>query len=593
MSGTVAVSALLARFRSGGRAGWIAGIFLFLATAALFLISRGKWSDALIDSGNIWILPDSIARGDVLYRDVVWWFGPFTPYAHGLLFRLLGSSYSTLVFAGILGSLATLAALILAVRRVATRCESFLWAALALPALVFMPYSGGAILGMGYRMWHAGTFGLLAVTLAARLPEERRPRHATAAGALAALAGLCRTEWGLATLFAVVLAVFVGRRDRREAWRDELRVLLAYLVVFAGTFVVFAAVAGAAAFLRDAPVLLVNLPPEVHSRGAFEGLRGWRSGIWILLYSGAAWFGLYFLVEIVALRRYDPSLARRRLPLLAGVLLVFGVAGLRGAAGSSGLIWSAAPLVCGVAGLVGLRRIGEPRAPAMIGFGALGVLLSHRRPFFIEDAPYVGPPLLFALVCAAGLYGIAIDARNDPDARESIRRGLAFTLVLLTAIAFAARLSQYSSDDRSAIAGTGGLLSARPDLAREIERLVSTIRADSRESDALVVFPEGEVLNFLSGRRNPIRHKLYLPGYVTSANEEQIVRELQSAAPAAVVVWNRPRGEYGGGIFGRDYARQIGRWIEDNYARKSLLATGGAGPVARPELDYFVRRAAR
>ena len=52
------------------------------ATAALFLVSRGLWSDPLIDSGREWIVPDALARGELLYRDVAYWFGPFTPYWH-------------------------------------------------------------------------------------------------------------------------------------------------------------------------------------------------------------------------------------------------------------------------------------------------------------------------------------------------------------------------------------------------------------------------------------------------------------------------------------------------------------------------------
>jgi len=70
---------------------------LVLASVGLFLVSRGKWSDAIIDSGREWIVPDALARGDLLYRDVVYWFGPFTPYFHAAFFRIFGSSFSTLV----------------------------------------------------------------------------------------------------------------------------------------------------------------------------------------------------------------------------------------------------------------------------------------------------------------------------------------------------------------------------------------------------------------------------------------------------------------------------------------------------------------
>ena len=103
--------------------------------------------------------------------------------------------------------------------------------------------------------------------------------------------------------------------------------------------------------------------------------------------------------------------------------------------------------------------------------------------------------------------------------RESWGAGLAAALVLLIGAAFVTRFAEYGTDDRVRIPGTGGFLSARAELARDIEGLAAAIRSSSRPADGLVVFPEGEVLNFLSARRNPIRHKLYLPGYVDDRNE--------------------------------------------------------------------------
>ena len=70
------------------------------ATAALFVVSRGRWSDALIDSGREWIVPDALARGELLYRDVVYWFGPFTPYFQAAFLRAFGSGFTALVAAG-------------------------------------------------------------------------------------------------------------------------------------------------------------------------------------------------------------------------------------------------------------------------------------------------------------------------------------------------------------------------------------------------------------------------------------------------------------------------------------------------------------
>jgi len=557
-------------------------------TIVLFLVSRGKWSDAIIDSGREWIVPDALARGELLYRDVVYWFGPFTPYFHAAFFRLFGSSFSTLVAAGIVASLGILAALFYALRAITGRLEAILWTSLAVPALVFMPNAGGSILGMRATAWHAAAFALAAVAILIRPAEQDRWWCAPLAGALAALAGLCRTEWGLATLVAAGLVVLHRGADRRKVWQKEVWLFAAFFVVFAGVFAFFGIRAGWDSFTRDAPVLLVNLPAETRSHVVLAGVSGWRDGIWTLLYSTAMWLGVFSLMEIVALQRVDVLRARRRLGRLAVLLVFFALAAWRGGGFSGGLTWSAAPFVCAAACVVGLRSDRQPVATALTGFGTLGLLLSHRRLFFIEDAPYVGPPLLFAFACAAGLCSITVARETDTSTREKLRVGVAVLLVLLIGVAFASRLLEYGRDDRVAIGGSAGFLSARAELASEIEVLGRAIRANSREEEGLVVFPEGETLNFLSGRRNPLRHKLYLPGYLNSGNEKEILGELQRAAPAAAVIWRRARGEYGAGFFGEDYGREIRRWIGDHYDRRSFRPNAPAGPS---QFEYYVRRA--
>ena len=110
------------------------------------------------------------------------------------------------------------------------------------------------------------------------------------------------------------------------------------------------------------------------------------------------------------------------------------------------------------------------------------------------------------------------------------------------------------------------MLSARPALARELDGLGKTLREQTQPPEGVAVFPEGELLNLLSGRANPIRHQLYIPGYLTKDNEESIINELEHAPPAAVVIVNRLTPEYGPAVFGEDYGVRLRRWLSDHYA---------------------------
>jgi hypothetical protein len=565
----------------------VAGAVLFAAaTAALFFVSRGKWSDAIIDSGREWIVPDALSRGQLLYRDVVYWFGPFTPYAHALAFRLFGSSFVTLVAAGAVASVAILAALFLVLRRVAGHRQAAAWTALAVPALVFMPHAGGLLLGMGYRIWHAAGFALAAV-LAASAGRRAGPKRPLLAGALAGLSGLCRTEWGLMAEAGCLLALALSRRRARGFPREAIASLGAFAAVLAAGLGFFVLRAGPAAVLRDGHVLLVGMPEEtIEFFRVFSGVRDWPKGLAQLAYSAAMWLGAALLVEIVTLSRSRPGIARRRALWLACVVGTLGAAALAGGAWGS-VLFSAAPAVSAAAFVVGARRAGRPRAAALAACGFLGLVLSYRRPFHIGDSAYVGPPLLFAFVCAAGLVMHATALHGESSSRRRLFRASLACAFVLIAFAFSGRLLQYASDERVRIAATGGMLSADPETAGALALLSGRIRDASPPHGGLVVIPEGEVLNFLSGRENPLRHKLYIPGYLTRDNEPSVLRELAEARPAVIVLWFRPTGEYGPGSFGNAYGKQIAEWIGNHYAEQVSRSplTGKATP------RLFVERA--
>jgi hypothetical protein len=556
------------------------------ATVALFIVSRGRWSDPLIDSGREWIVPDALTRGGLLYRDVVYWFGPFTPYFQAAFLKAFGSGMGSLVAAGAVSAALVFAVLFTLLRRVTGRREAALWTALAVPALVFMPDAGGALLGMGYRIWHAAGFTLASVLLASS-PSRRRGLAAAAGGLCAGLAGLCRIEWGLAALGASAFACVVRPRDRRAGVRDAAIAVVAGALVLAAGLGHFLFHAGWDAVVRDGHVLLTGLPPETrHFLVAFSGVLDWPRGLAEAAYSASMWLGLALAAGLLVTHGRE---RRRRLLVVLGVsIAVLVVSALLGGAGSA-VVFSAAPLVSLLALVAGLSRRRGSGAAALAACGLLGLVLSYRRPFHIGDSAYVGPPLLFAFVCAAGLLRLAAARPRGSVERRRLVVSLGVLVAVLVAAAFAARAHQYRSIEAVPIAGTDGMLSARAEMAREIEELAAAVRSGSRDGDGLVVFPEGEILNLLSGRRNPIRHMLYLPGYLTDGNEAAVLAELEAARPAAIVIWNRPTSEYDRAAFGEDYGRRIREWIRANYDESGFRAPG-APRRANPRFVLARRR---
>ena len=156
-----------------------------------------------------------------------------------------------------------------------------------------------------------------------------------------------------------------------------------------------------------------------------------------------------------------------------------------------------------IALVIGLRRMGRPRSAALAGFGALALVLSYRKLFSISDSVYVAPPLLFAVVSGIGLLRELVVSQRARATRLRLRRWMQLALVCLIFVSFADRIVLYPSEDRVILPGTEGMLSARSETVLTLSLLSEAIRRQTAPADGLVVIPEGEVLNYLSGRRNP------------------------------------------------------------------------------------------
>ena len=548
------------------RARGVAFAAVLAASAALFLVSLGKWSDPIVDTGSEWMYADALARGELLYRDVVYWFGPFTPYFQAVFLKLFGSSFVSLAIAGIAGSLGTLAALHWALRRVSGLRQAFLWTALAVPVLVFMPNAGGSILGMGYRSWHPATFSLLAVTAAASCDRRSWAGRAALVGTMCALAGLSRTEWGLMALAASILTFGLARGPASLRLRCAAAAAAAAVVEFFAVVGLFVTLAGRDAVLSDGSLLLSGVSPETRRfLVAFSHVEQWPRGLAELAYSAAVWSAAVLLGIAYALRRKNPRWVWAG---LAATALVAAIAALAGGV-QGAVLFSAAPFISLLGLLAAFLRRGRPGAAALGGLGLMGLLAAHRRPFHIGDTPYVAPQMLFAFACAAGLLHLFVAARWRAGEGRSLVRAGAVALSLLVAAAFAFRIRQYGEMETVWIPGTGRMLSAGAPVAAEIAATANAVRSAKPEASSLVVFPEGQVLNFLSGKPNPLRQKLYIPGYLRASNEPELLADLWRSPPGAIVIWPRSTEEYGPAAFGVDYGREVLAWIERNYERSA------------------------
>jgi hypothetical protein len=138
-------------------------------------------------------------------------------------------------------------------------------------------------------------------------------------------------------------------------------------------------------------------------------------------------------------------------------------------------------------------------------------------------------------------------------------------LVMTALPFFQYNLRVYSSKIVMTVTERGTLRTAnyRPNVV--FWQMVDFIKNNTPADGRLVVIPEGNGINYFSGRPSPIKYEQFIPNVLRSIGEARMVKELNDAAIDYIVLTQRYTPEYGYPCFGVDYGKAVMSWINDNY----------------------------
>ncbi|MCA9510032.1 MAG: hypothetical protein KC560_04965, partial [Myxococcales bacterium] len=128
--------------------------------AALVAWSAGRWTDPVIDFGFELYVPWRLTEGDVLYRDIAYRNGPFSPYANAAVFAALGVSVRSLVVANLAVLAAIVALLYALLARATSALGAFAGAAAVLCVCAFSQYGNVGNYDFATPYQHGQTHGL-------------------------------------------------------------------------------------------------------------------------------------------------------------------------------------------------------------------------------------------------------------------------------------------------------------------------------------------------------------------------------------------------------------------------------------------------
>lgn len=566
----------------------VAALLLVLLAAALLARTWMTWLDPFVDGSKELRIPQRVAQGERLYRDVACHYGPVPNWLHAAVYRLLGERLATPL--SLLVPLAALAfaALFALARRAAGTVAAAWGTAWGLVLALVAPNGGALVLPYSW----AGTHSLALSALGLLLSLSDRAPALAAAASCWALALASKQEYAVAAMGASLLAHAVGRPFPRLV---PLRAALAVAGGLLGGLALFAySLRGIPRELLapEGPLVLFALPPE------WRTLFRWVSGLdapgeSLAAVATSALLVLLTLALVEIGGRQEERLAprgRALFRLAVALALAAGAARLLHTPLGRELDKALPPLLAVVplaalaaAGLAALR--GKDAGPAararvaLLGFAGLGAFRCLLRvtygwvatPFTAFAAP--------ALAVAAAVAAFALLPR-----RKAL---LSILFAALVALQFGRLWLQTDPRRFSPVETAAGTFRLPAERAVVVRATLEFLAREARPGDGLAGFPEAGLFNFALGLPSPMRLEQLLPGSLDATGEERFARRLREAGPRFVLLPNQPTTLLGAVAFGRDYARPLQAALDERYRLVASFGAPPSEPVGSPR--FFVR----
>ncbi len=560
-----------------------------VAGAASALLSWDRWLRPFVDGSRELQVPARVAAGERLYRDVAYYYGPAAPWANGAALDLFGRRFGVLEAMGASAAVLLLVALYRLARRAGSPLSAGVAVTVAAAICVGAPNGGSFLFPYAFSALFALAAGF--VSLAALVEPPSRSRTALAAAALA-IALLAKAEVGLAAA-AVILVVGVRSAvagERRRAWTALLG---AVLVASAGYVFAFRGIP-IASLVSEGPLVLFSPPPEWRQVyrliSGFDDPAAALSRIATALFVGVLVLGGAWLVSRAAgSGETKPGLAETVWWVLLAAAVAFCATPVGGRIEDRlPALLSPAPLAAALAAVWLLRSpLDETRRARFLlfGFAALvAVRVAGNVAYGFVTTPYsiLALPGLAASASVLVLDVLAPKLAHPP----AFRRAMAAALLALAA----AGLVRLERIRRSVMVGTVETAAGRVRLpepwARASVLALGFLDERARPGDTLACFPECGFFNFVTGLRNPLRQEQILPGHLDAAAEAEVAARIRDAGPRFILLVDQAPPGWAAARFGVDYAREIGRVIEERY----VLAGAARSPEGASLIRVLERR---
>ncbi len=492
-------------------------ILINLLLLVCFIIFYGQFGNVFVDCFREAYIPEQMLKGNILYKNIFCIYPPFAYVFNALLFKIFGVNLNVLYFAGFFASALILNLIYQIGNKFLPQFYSLIITLLTISVLILSPNVFNTIFPYSFGIVYGLVFALFSVYFAL---NKKFPLSY-----LMYSFAICSKYEFLFLLPAIIY--LSGKKDIvKNIFGFTIPIILTYLPLFLSGLTL--------SDLYNQLLIIIDISSTktLHYYYKAAGLvfSPQMSIIYLVNF-------IKILIPILLISKYKNIYS-----VLFLVVYLFYFA-------SPALFVYIFPLI-------------------LILFVYKFKTLNKKQKFLIMSTLLISAKCFFALALKSyGVYYIPLGVLSIFILiSKNLKKSFLIVLIMLTLI-YGVKNSVSLAKNNQKISSQRGSIYTTTEYGNSINEILNYIEENTSANDKIYIFPEMTALNFFTKRDND--NKLYslIPMYVESFGEEGIIKRIEAKKPKYIVIVKYDTSEYFYKYFGEDYAKEIFKYIEENYTK--------------------------
>lgn len=530
--------------------------YLFLLWIILILAimpTYGHHGHLLIDCGREVYYPTQILLGKVLYKDIFNIYGPFSYMLNALLFKIFGINLNVLYLAGCVCAFIIMNLIYLISKQFLSKFFSFSISIFTIAIGILNLNLFNFIFPYSYGMLYGFTAFLVSVWFLLKYTEKPEKDLYLYLGSF--LAGLCITSKYefLPYLIVVLYAIFKVK---------PLNIKQYFISTFSFLFIpvfCFGILLLQGLRISDLISTFIIIKNIAHSRTLeyfyrSQGVYLRKYSILLLLY--------YFLLTIIpfAIFTYGFKVQKRVLSeiiILISIILMFCLIN------PASFVFF--PILVVILGILNFKNLIKNTLLMILTLSA--ITISVKVFWGLATLNY---GVFFASFLTVTIFALLMEIFKNKDLNQNIF-GIYFLIV--TIILSWQNLSGLAYKDYP-VQSTRGKIYFYKDIGSSTQDLINYISKNTKKTDTIVIFPEGQFINFLTDRESDNYYNSLIPLYIETFGEKDIIEHFKKTMPEYIIFNNWNTKDYYFKYICSDYALDFCSFVASNYIQKKAIGKG-------------------